>query len=159
MPAIISVMLSQVIELLSRKRPTAEYLLSQGSAFMRDARLEEAYRCFDGAARLEPKCSEAWKRRGGALGIMGCYREAALSFEEAIKIDPRDKEAWMCRGFCLVRLFQYTEAQACFERVMQISGDEYARYWREMLQEEMSREKEFRRARRLGMEFAENAPC
>lgn len=124
---------------------------------MREARLEEAYRCFDRAARQEPKCIDALKRRGMALGIMGCYREAAQSFEDALWADPGDKDAWMCRGFCLVRLFQYQEARACFERAMQLSQDEYARYWRDLLQEEMGREEEFRRARMLWMELTENA--
>jgi hypothetical protein len=45
-----------------------------------------------------------------------------------------------------------------FERAMQLSQDEYARYWRDMLLEEMGHEEEFMRARRLGMELVENAP-
>ncbi len=77
--------------------------------------------------------------------------------KEAIRIEPKDKDAWMLRGFCLVRLFQYSEAQACFERALLLSGDGYARYWRDMLLEEMSREVVFRRARRLGMVWTENA--
>jgi|GEM_PF-4691519 len=142
---------------LFQKMHTADDLLQRGNALMRDARLEEAYRCFEKAIKLEPESVEAWKRRGVVLGIMGCYQEAAGSLKEAIRIKPKDKEAWMLRGFCLVRLFQYSEARACFERAMLLSQDEYARYWRDMLLEEMSREEEFRRARRRGMVWTENA--
>jgi tetratricopeptide (TPR) repeat protein len=151
-------MLSRLIALLSGKRPTAEDCLQRGDAYMQEARLEDAYHCFEKAIKLEPESAEAWKRRSVTLGIMGCYQEAAVSLEEAIRIEPKDQEAWMLRGFCLVRLFRYSEARTCFERAMQLSQDEYARYLRDMLLEEMSREKEFRRARRLGMELVENAP-
>lgn len=122
---------------------------------MQEARLNEAYRSFDRATKLQPGLAEAWKRHGVVLGIMGCYREAAGSLREAIRIEPKDQEAWMLRGFCLVRLFQYAEARACFERAMVLSGDAYAQYWRDMLLEEMSQEEEFRRARRLGLEWTE----
>ncbi len=126
---------------------------------MLDARLDEAYRSFDKATKLQHSFVEAWKRRGVVLEIIGCYEEAAGSLREAIRTEPKDQEAWMLRGFCLVRLFQYSEAQACFERALILSRDEYARYWRDILLEEMSHEEEFRRARRLGMEWMGSIQC
>ncbi len=38
---------------------------------MQEARLEDAYRCFEKAITREPESGEAWKRRGVVLGIMG----------------------------------------------------------------------------------------
>jgi tetratricopeptide (TPR) repeat protein len=102
---------------------------------MQEARLEEAYRCFDRAIKLEPESGEAWKRRGVALGIMGCYEEVAGSLKEAIRIEPKDQEAWMLIGFCLVRLFQYSDAWAtsrgrCNYRRMSTPGTGGICFWR-----------------------------
>lgn len=58
-----------------------------------------------------------------------------------------------------MRLFQHSEARACFERALLLSQDADARYWRNMLLEERSREEEFRRARRLGMEWMGSVRC
>jgi tetratricopeptide (TPR) repeat protein len=108
---------------------------------MREARLDEAYRCFERAIRLDPEWVEAWKRRGYVLGVMGYYQEASDSFSEAARIDSRDREAWMCRGFCLVRCFHYQEALSCFQQVLRLYPQhEYAQYWYDLLKEEICRE-------------------
>jgi len=104
---------------------------------MREARLEEAFRCFEKAVRSEPENAAAWKRRGQALGMMGFFLEAADSFAQASVLNVSDREAWMCRGFCLAREFRYQEAMSCFGQVMRIyPEDGYARYWCDLLKEE-----------------------
>jgi tetratricopeptide (TPR) repeat protein len=132
-------MISRLLgRVLPVRRETEDWLHS-GDNLMREARLDEAFRCFEEAVRKEPGKAAGWKRRGVSLGLMGHFHEAADSFARATDADPSDREACMCRGFCLVRTLRYQEALDCFCRVRQLCPeDEYARYWCDLLKEETS---------------------
>jgi tetratricopeptide (TPR) repeat protein len=134
-------MISRMFRLILPRSRSAEDWMQKGDVLLWEARLEDAFRCFERAAAKEPGNAAAWKQKGIALGMLGFFLEAADSFARAAFLDPSDKEAWMCRGFCLVRIFRYQEALSCFGQVLRLYPEEgYALYWHDLLKEEISQE-------------------
>ena len=134
----LSGMITRLLDQVLPGRRGPEDWLRSGDDLMWEARLDEAFSCFEEAVRREPGNAAAWKRRGVALGLMGFFPEAAGSFARAASVDPSDRGAWMCRGFCLARTLHYQEALWCFVQVLQrYPEDGYAQYWCDLLEEEI----------------------
>ncbi|NYT01622.1 MAG: tetratricopeptide repeat protein, partial [Methanosarcinales archaeon] len=125
------------------KRLTPEEWLGLGDGHLRNAEIDQAFRCYQQAVSRRPDFGEAWRHSGVLLGIAGQYLSAIRALEEAIKIEARDTTSWRLKGFLLFRLNRFEEALACFDRTIALDGgDFHAWYWRGLALQALGREEE-----------------
>jgi len=123
---------------LATRVPHPKDWIRRGDLHLRRAELNDALKCYRKAARISSGSIEIWKKEGIILGMMGRYMEAIVAFDQAAKVNPIDFQVWMHHGFTLWRLERWREARCCFERAIAVEPeDEYARYCREVSQEEL----------------------
>lgn len=97
-----------------RQSPKAEYLVSLGTALLRQGRVDEALKALDKAAQLSPGDAKLWVRLGTALEEAKRLSEAVLCFQQALNFDPRNLEAAFRSGPLLHQLGRLEEALAQF---------------------------------------------
>ncbi len=68
-------------------------LVERGTFLLRMRRYEEALEFFEAALNINPNHSDAWNKKGVALGMLEKFEEALGCFEKTLEINPKDKEA------------------------------------------------------------------
>lgn len=111
-------------------------LISKGDLFFSQGKYPEAIECYDGAIKIDSKCSLAWFGKGNVFLKQGkdsedvkycvkCYlcpvlsevfyEDAVKCYNKAIEIDPKFTDALYNKGIVLEKLEKYSDAKKCFE--------------------------------------------
>jgi len=95
-------------------------LIGKGQALLNLGQAEEALRCFDQAAALDPANAETHVKRGMALEKLQKMEEALDSYNLAIAADGSMALAYLYKGAVCNRLQRYREALDCYEKALSI---------------------------------------
>jgi tetratricopeptide (TPR) repeat protein len=98
--------------------------------------IDEGWRHYEAALRLDPYSSNPPINMGAALGQRGLLEEAAGCFRQALRIDPDSVEAHFNLGVVLARQNRLVEAADHFSEVLRLRPDsEPARRWLERIRQ------------------------
>ena len=92
------------------KLPSLEEALSLGRQNFSNKNFQEAISSFSQAIELDPKCLEAFHRRGAALFNLGKYQDSLPDFNRAIELSPRNAEQLRNRALPLMHLKRFDKA-------------------------------------------------
>jgi len=112
----------------------------KGDALLYLGRPAEALASYDKVLNLttsKPCRALAWKKKAGALDLLGRFEEAIECCNCSLDIDPGDPVTWGLKGECLFRIGNLEDAITCFDEVLRINpSDEMAREDKEMVEKE-----------------------
>ena len=100
--------------------PHVSLLLGKGVALLNLGRADEALRCFDEAATLDPTNAETLVKRGMALEKLQKMEEALSSYNRAIAADNSMTLAYLYKGAACNRLQRFREALECYDKALDI---------------------------------------
>ena len=82
-------------------------LLSKGSLFMSENKLEEAYEIFTKVIDKDPNWAEAWNKRATVLYLMGRYELSQSDINKVLQIEKRHFGALTGQGLVQIALKNY----------------------------------------------------
>ena len=82
-------------------------LLAQGSIFINQRKLSDAYLLFSQIIIEDPKWSEAWNKRATVLYLMGKYEESQNDINKVLKLEKRHLGALSGQGLVQTKLKNY----------------------------------------------------
>ena len=85
-------------------------LLSKGSLFMSENKLEEAYEIFTKVIDKDPNWAEAWNKRATVLYLMGRYELSQSDINKVLQIEKRHFGALTGQGLVQIALKNYEKA-------------------------------------------------
>ena len=85
-------------------------LLSEGSLFMNENKLEEAYNIFTKVIDKDPNWAEAWNKRATVLYLMGKYELSQADIDKVLEIENRHFGALSGQGLVQTALKNYQKA-------------------------------------------------
>ena len=85
-------------------------LLAQGSIFINQRKLSDAYLLFSQIIIEDPKWSEAWNKRATVLYMMGKYEESQNDINKVLKLEKRHFGALTGQGLVQTALKNYQKA-------------------------------------------------
>ena len=85
-------------------------LLSEGSLFMSENKLEEAYDIFTKVIDKDPNWAEAWNKRATVLYLMGKYELSQSDINKVLQIEKRHFGALSGQGLVQTALNNYQKA-------------------------------------------------
>ena len=85
-------------------------LLAQGSIFINQRKLSDAYLLFSQIIIEDPKWSEAWNKRATVLYLMGKYEESQNDINKVLKLEKRHFGALSGQGLVQTKLKNYDKA-------------------------------------------------
>ena len=85
-------------------------LLSKGSLFMSENKLEEAYDIFTKVIDKDPNWAEAWNKRATVLYLMGRYELSQSDINKVLQIEKRHFGALTGQGLVQIALKNYEKA-------------------------------------------------
>ena len=85
-------------------------LLSEGSLFMNENKLEEAYDIFTKVIDKDPNWAEAWNKRATVLYLMGKYELSQADINKVLQIEKRHFGALTGQGLVQIALKNYEKA-------------------------------------------------
>ena len=85
-------------------------LLSKGSLFMSENKLEEAYDIFTKVIDKDPNWAEAWNKRATVLYLMGKYELSQADINKVLQIEKRHFGALTGQGLVQIALKNYEKA-------------------------------------------------
>ena len=85
-------------------------LLSKGSLFMNENKLEEAYDIFTKVIDKDPNWAEAWNKRATVLYLMGKYELSQSDINKVLQIEKRHFGALTGQGLVQIALKNYEKA-------------------------------------------------
>ena len=85
-------------------------LLSKGSLFMSENKLEEAYEIFTKVIDKDPNWAEAWNKRATVLYLMGKYELSQSDINKVLQIEKRHFGALTGQGLVQIALKNYEKA-------------------------------------------------
>lgn len=93
-------------------------LMGKGQALLNLGQSEEALRCFDQVAVLEPRNADVFVKRGMALERLQKMEEAIESYDRAIEANNSMTLAYLYKGAICNRLQRFREALECYEKAL-----------------------------------------
>ncbi len=100
---------------------TAEEWFEKGFVFQVANDLEEAYRCYSEAIRLDSKLSAAYYNVGYMFNELKRYEEAEAAYRKAIELDPSDADAYTNLGNLLRHLKRYDEVETAYRKAIELN--------------------------------------
>ena len=85
-------------------------LLSEGSSFMSENKLEEAYNIFTKVIDKDPNWAEAWNKRATVSYLMGRYEMSQADIDKVLNIEKRHFGALTGQGLVQTALENYEKA-------------------------------------------------
>ena len=85
-------------------------LLTDGSFFMSQNKLELAYDTFSKTIKLDPNWAEAWNKRATVLYLMGEYELSQADIDKVLKLEKRHFGALSGQGLVQTALKNYQKA-------------------------------------------------
>ena len=85
-------------------------LLSDGSSYMSQNKLQTAYDTFTKTIELDPNWAEAWNKRATVLYLMGKYELSQADIDKVLKIEKRHFGALTGQGLVQTALKNYEKA-------------------------------------------------
>ncbi len=85
-------------------------LLSNGSLYMSQNKLETAYDTFTKTIELDPKWAEAWNKRATVLYLMGKYELSQADINKVLELEKRHFGALSGQGLVQTALKNYQKA-------------------------------------------------
>jgi len=107
---------------------TAQTWFERGYVFQNDKNLEEAFRCYSEALRLDPNLDAANNNLGILLNDLKRYDEAEIAFNKAIELNPSLLQAYLNLGNLLADRKRYDEAEACCRKAIELDPSFIAAY-------------------------------
>ena len=95
-------------------------LLAQGSIFINQRKLSDAYLLFSQIIIEDPKWSEAWNKRATVLYLMGKYEESQNDINKVLKLEKRHFGALSGQGLVQTKLKNYDKAIESYKEVQKI---------------------------------------
>ena len=95
-------------------------LLSKGSLFMSENKLEEAYEIFTKVIDKDPNWAEAWNKRATVLYLMGQYELSQSDINKVLQIEKRHFGALSGQGLVQTELKNYEKAINSYKKVQKI---------------------------------------
>lgn len=92
------------------KLPSLEEALALGRQNFSNKNFQEAISGFTRAIEIDPKCLEAFHRRGAALFNLGKYQDSIPDFNKAVELSPKNAELLRNRALPLMHLKQFEKA-------------------------------------------------
>jgi tetratricopeptide (TPR) repeat protein len=81
--------LFNVLNILTQEeKPSAEYLIQKGFAYLRVNKVEQAIEYFNKALELNPNFAEAYIKRGNSYYSKQDYDRAIADYDQALAINP-----------------------------------------------------------------------
>jgi len=106
---------------------TAQAWIAKGAAWeksweydWKSYKLEGELKCYEQAIKLSPDNAVAWRKKGGALFVLGRNDEALEALDKCIKLDPNDSYPWGIKGLIFMGLKQNDNALASFDKSIQM---------------------------------------
>ena len=110
--------------------PSAEQLLSEARAALKEGQLDKALELAGKAVKKEPKNSEAYLVRGSIYESARRHTEAIADFDKTIVLDPNAAAAYDHRGSEHLKLGHFTESIQDFDKFLQFKPDQEPGHWR-----------------------------
>ena len=85
-------------------------LLADGSNYMSQNKLENAYKTFTKTIELDPNWAEAWNKRATVLYLMGEYELSQADIDKVLKLEKRHFGALSGQGLVQTALKNYQKA-------------------------------------------------
>jgi tetratricopeptide (TPR) repeat protein len=104
------------------KAAQVSLFVGKGQALLNLGQAEEALRCFDAAAAIDPQNAEVFVKRGMALEKLERMEEALTSYNCAIAADRSLTLAYLYKGAVCNRLQRFREALDCYDKALKTSG-------------------------------------
>lgn len=76
--------------------------------------------CYDSIIKLNPKCAEAWYKKGLMIGD---NNEALKCINESIKLEPKNSNYWLEKGEILKNMKRFNESASAFSEVARLNPD------------------------------------
>ena len=95
-------------------------LLAQGSIFINQRKLSDAYLLFSQIIIEDPKWSEALNKRATVLYLMGKYEESQNDINKVLKLEKRHFGALAGQGLVNIKLKNYEKAIQSYKNAMEI---------------------------------------
>lgn len=92
----------------------------KGKEFYREARYDDALRCYDKALKLDSEAAELWNDKGDALLTNGAPEKAVFCFEKATQLNEHYVEAWSNLAAALLLTGAYQRALASLDKVLEL---------------------------------------
>jgi len=99
---------------------TAEEWFERAYVLQQSKNLEEAFRCYSEAIKLDPNLDIAYNNLGNVLTDLQRYEEAEAAYRKAIELDPADATAYSNLGILLKDLQRYEEAEAAYRKAIEL---------------------------------------
>ncbi|HCB01910.1 MAG TPA: hypothetical protein DEP19_05955 [Anaerolineae bacterium] len=107
---------------------TAQTWFERGYVFHENDNLDEAYRCYSEAIRLDPEFDAAYSNSGGLLREFRQYEEAEVACRKAIELNPENYYAYGNLGNVLSDLQRYDEAEVAYHKVIELNPSDDQAY-------------------------------
>ncbi len=107
---------------------TAQTWFERGFVFQEAKNLDEAFRCYSEAIRLDPNLDAAHNNLGILLKNLKRYEEAETAYRKAIELDPSYATAYNNLGILLRNLKRYEEAEAAFRKAIELDPSDATAY-------------------------------
>lgn len=132
-------------------------LINLGALHLRMEKLEAAMQALDRAFALNPQSPEAYNNRGALYLKTGIFKEALNDFDMALAMQPDFAPAMFNRGVVLLRQAKFAEARRAFSGAIRFGGQDgraflFRGFAHEALGDKVRSEKDFRRAKALGID-------
>ena len=96
-------------------------LLNQGKDFDEKGQYDRAIGYYNKVIEINPRFTEAYKRRAGIYVIKGKYDKAISDCNKAIEINPRYTEAYNYRGLAYAYKGQYDKGISDYSKAIEIN--------------------------------------
>jgi tetratricopeptide (TPR) repeat protein len=116
---------------VSEEQLTAQTWFERGYVFQDDKNLEEAFRCYSEAIRLDPNLDAAFNNLGALLNDLKRYEEAEAAYRKAIELNPSYDKAYYNLGNLLSdeKLKRYEEAEAAYRKAIELNPSDATAYY------------------------------
>lgn len=110
-------------EPVKEEQLTAQTWFERGYVFQNNGNLDEAFRCYTEAVRLDPNFDWAHNNLGAIFASLKRYAEAEAAYRKAIELNPTNDKAYINLGNLLSdeNRPRYKEAEDAFRKAIEIN--------------------------------------
>ncbi len=102
------------------KKNELTLMLSEGSALVKNDKLNEAVTIFTKVIELDPNWAEAWNKRATVLYLLGEFQKSQNDIDKVLKLEERHFGALAGQGLVNIQLKNYEKAIMSYEKAQKI---------------------------------------
>ncbi|MBY0548204.1 MAG: tetratricopeptide repeat protein [Candidatus Obscuribacterales bacterium] len=102
---------------------TVEQWLEYAAHLEEKSNFDDAIKCYDKVAALDPGNFLSWFRKATVLRKKGCYEDALYCMNYALRIDTRHSGALTEKGVCMNMMGRHDQAMTWFEKALGAETD------------------------------------